>query len=125
MQLARVADERLHKALEKLSKEPLPLKTAFKLKGIIKTVKEEHEKYESVRLEALRKHGSKDADGNVQIDEATGNVKFEKEGLMAFAEEINELVKLEIDVPTINVDDLGNNIQITTEDLEALEGVIV
>lgn len=123
MKLARLADERLHAALEKLSKQTLPLKTAFKLKGIIKTVKAEFEKYEQVRLEALQNNGLKNEDGSLKVDEL-GNAQFDQAGLQSFALQINELVSLDIEMATLTVEELGDSINITAEDLEALEGIV-
>lgn len=124
MKLARLVDERLHSALAKLSKEALPLKVAFKLKGIIKIVNEEYSKYEEVRKEALSKHGEKDADGNIKTNDL-GNVELSKEGMVAFMLELSELAKLDIETPTIKLSELGDNIQITMMDVEMLEGIIV
>jgi len=124
MKLARLIDERLHGALAKLSGEPLPLRTAFKLKGIIKTAREEFAKYEEVRKEALARHGQKNEDGTLKVDERN-NVQFTQEGINAFATELNELATMDVEVPTLALSELGDKIVLTADDLEHLEGVIV
>jgi hypothetical protein len=124
MKLARIVDDKFHVALQKLANEPLPLKTAFKLKGISKAVKEEYSKYDEVRKEALQKHGQKNEDGTLKTDEK-GNVAFDDNGLQGFVDEINELTSLEIDMGTVKISELGDNIKLTSNELDLLDGVIV
>jgi hypothetical protein len=124
MKLARLVDERLHLALNKLSAEPLPLRTAFKLKGIVKKAREEYSKYEEVRKEALQRHGEKNEDGTLKVDDRN-NVQFTPEGIQAFASELNQLTSLDMEMPTLTLSELGEKISLTVEDLEVLEGVIV
>jgi hypothetical protein len=124
MKLARLIDERLHSALTKLSSEPLPLKTAFRLKGITKIAREEYSKYEEVRKEALVRHGLKNEDGSLKVNEHN-NVQFSDEGIKAFASELNDLTNMEIELPTLSVGELGDKIVLSAEELEVLEGIIV
>lgn len=123
MKLARLADDRFHMALQKLAEEALPLKTAFKLKGIIKASREEYVKYEDVRREALQKHGLKNEDGSLKMDDRS-MVQFSPEGLQAFTKELNDLGTVEVNLPTLKLSELGDNIRVTVEDLDLLEGVI-
>lgn len=123
MKLAKIVDEKFYIALEKLSVDALPLRTAFRLKGIMNIAKEESRKYEEVRKQALMKYGKKKEDGELVLDEKSC-VQFDPEGLQAFATELNELGGLEIEVPKIKLSELGDNIIVTVEDLEALDGVI-
>lgn len=124
MKLARIVDERLHVALNKLSKEALPLKTAFKLKGIIRSVQEEYTKYDEVRKEALQKHGDKNEDGSLKIDERQ-NVVFSGDALTAFAKDMADLTNMEIAINTVSLAELGDNIKLTLEDVEMLDGIVV
>jgi hypothetical protein len=124
MKLARLVDERLHGALNKLSKEALPLKTAFKLKGITKIVNEEFAKYDEVRQESLKRHGEKNAEGELILNDQ-GNVELSKEGMQAFLLELSELANVEIDCPTIKISELGDNICLTLQDVEMLDGIII
>ena len=97
MKLARLVDPKFHSALEKLTTESLPLKVAFRLKGIAKTVREEFAKYEELRQEALNKFGKKDENDKLVLD-AAGNVQFEGVSLQEFAKEIGALANEEIDL---------------------------
>ena len=123
MKLVRLTDNKLQELLTRLASEPLPLKTAFKLKGIIKVATEEFNKYEDVRKDALQRHGLKNEDGSMQIDERN-NVQFDQDGLRAFAGELNELGQLDVELPTVTLDQLGDKIAISAEDLELLEGIV-
>jgi hypothetical protein len=60
--LGRLTDEKLHAALSRLEKESLPARVAFKLKGIVKTVREEYAKFDEVRQNAFIKYGEKNDD---------------------------------------------------------------
>ena len=124
IKLSRIADSRLHAALNKLSNAQMPLKTAFKFKGIMKIVREEFTKYDEVRKEAIQKHSIKNEDGSIKVDEYD-NATFTDEGLQAFIVELNELGSLEIEVPTIKVSELNEDVNVTLEEVEILDGIIV
>ena len=124
MKLARLVDERLHSALTKLSKEALPLKIAFRLKGITKLVNEEYTKYDEVRKEALKRHGKYSSEGDLITNEQ-GNVELSPEGMQAFLLELSELANMEIDCPTIKISELGDNICLTLQDVEMLDGIVI
>jgi virulence-associated protein VapD len=123
MKLSTLIDNRFHTALNKLSQQTLPLRTVFKLKGISKVVRDEYAKYEEVRQEALKKHGLKNEDGSLQLNE-TNNVKFDDAGMKAFAAEIQELTAMDVTLPSVKVSELGD-INITLSEVELLDGVIV
>lgn len=123
MKLSKLVDDRFHVILHKLGEQSLPLKTAFKLKGIIKTSREEYIKYDEVRQGALQKHGLKNEDGSLKLDDRSV-VQFSEEGMDAFRKELNELLEMEIELPTLKLSELGNNIQLTVEELETIDGVI-
>lgn len=124
MKLARLIDPNFHSALDKLAAESLPLKLAFRLKGIVKTVREQFANYEEVRKAALTRHGRKNEDGSFVMDEHN-NVLFEQDKLAEFAKEINELVNMDIELPTISVSELGDKISLNLQEIEMLDGLIV
>lgn len=124
MKLARIADDRFHLAVAKLSTEPLPLRTAFKLKGISKAVREEYSKYEEVRQGSLKKYGLKNEDGSLKTDERQ-NVLFDAEGMKAFTTELAELTSIDIQLPTVKISELGDKVNLTLAEVELLDGVIV
>ena len=105
MKIARLIDPQFHAALNKLTAGDLPLRTAFKLKGIVKTVNDEYAKYEEVRKAALQKYGKKKEDGSLDLTE-NQEVKFEGSSLKDFAMELTELAKEEIQLPTVSLSEL-------------------
>lgn len=124
MKLARLTDARLHAALRKLSSAQVPLRVAFKLKGLQAKVDEELKKFDTVRQEALEKFGKKDADGKVVV-KPDGTVEFEGDSLKEFAAQLNELGQTDIEVPTIKVDEIGDKVVLSADELMLLEGVVV
>jgi len=124
MKLARVTDQKFQAALQKLLKESLPLRTAFKLKGIAKRAQEELDKYEEVRKAAVERYGSKDENGNLIVLEE-GTVKLEGENLNQFVKELSDLVNTEISIGTVSIDELGDKVNMSAEELLALEDLLV
>ena len=124
MKLARLTDARFHSALRKLTSASLPLRVAFKLKGIAAKVDVELKKFEECRQGALEKFGKRDAEGKIAIRE-DGTVEFEEDRLRAFATELNDLGQEEVDLGTIKMDELGDKVELTAEELSLLDDVIV
>ena len=124
MKLSRIIDGRFHMALARLSAQPVPLKIAFKLKGIVAKVNEEMKKYEEVRSAALQKLGTKGEDGKLVVNEQN-NVQMSEEAMKQFATELNELGSTDIELPTVTLAELGDKTNLTAEDAMSLDGVIV
>jgi hypothetical protein len=104
MKLGRVNDSRFHMALTKLASMPIPLRAAFKLKGIAHRVGEETKKFEEVRQGALQTFGSKDEKGELLVDEQGAT---------------------DIEVGTLSIAELGDKLTLPTEDVIALDGILV
>lgn len=124
MKLARLTDPRFHSALAKLSAQPVPLRVAFKLKGVSAKIQEESRKLEECRRVALDKFGKKDAEGEL-LTKPDGHVEFEPDQLKAFAAELNDLGQTDIELPTVKIDELGDKAVLTADDLALLDGIIV
>lgn len=124
MKLGKLQDDRFGSALTKLIAQPLPLRAAFKLKGISAKVREEVKKFEDVRQEALKKFGKKDDNGELVLN-ANKSVAFTNENLELFANELNELADTDVEVGTISMAELGDKLTISAEDLFALDGIVV
>jgi hypothetical protein len=123
MKLAQITGENFQRALDKLYSQQLPIKTAFKLKGIIKVIREEYAKYEEVRNNALKKYGKKDDKGELVVD-SKNKVQFENDSYEEFLKEFNELTSLDINIDQIKLSELGDA-SLSTQDLEILNGLIV
>lgn len=124
MKLARLTDSRFHAALKKLSGQSMPLRVAFKLKGITAKVDEELKKFEECRQSALNKFGKKDADGKLIVN-PDNTIEFEGQQLQAFAAELNELGQVDLDIASVKLDDLGPKCELSVDELTILNDIVV
>lgn len=124
MKLGQIAGKEFQDTLEDLMKQKMPIKVAYKLKGEIDKIKQELVKYASLHHDLLIKYGRKDKDGKLEMDKLK-NVKFNEEQLALFVAELKELNSIEIEVKSISVDDLGDKIDLSIDDLIMLDGLIV
>jgi len=125
MKLARLIDQGFQNSVRTLMKQPLPIKVAYKLRGVVKKAEEELNQYEEMRKEALQKYGKKKEDGSLDTTE-TNNVQFEtRESMQDFLKDIGDLTNLDVDMATISVEELGGDIKLSTEDLMNLDGLLV
>lgn len=124
MKLARLTDARFHAALRKLSAQPVPLRVAFKLKGITAKIDEELKKFEACRQEALEKFGKKDESGKL-VTKADNSVEFEPGQLQAFASELNDLGQTDLEIPTVSLSELGDRAELTVDELILLDSIVV
>lgn len=100
----------------------LPLKGAYKINKIKKAVEKEGEFYTEKFQEIVDTYAKKDDDGNLVYSEDGSQIMI-KDGMV---EECNkalaDLQELEVEVENYNLtlDDLGENLECTPEELEAL-----
>lgn len=123
MRLSKLIDPRFKKVIISLQSAVIPLKGAYKLKGIVKSIDEELNKYEDLRKEALAKFGRKDDKGELVLDDK-GNVQFDESEMQDFMKELQDLVNLEVSIPKMSINDLGDNVSLSVEDLFLLEDII-
>lgn len=123
MKLGRLIDGRFQIALAKLITQPMPLRAAFKLKGINAKVQAETQKYEEVRQAALKRYGDKDEKGELLLNEDQ-TVKFSSDNFQAFATELNELSDTDVEVGAISITELGEKVQLTGDEVIALDSLL-
>lgn len=123
VKLATIVNPKFQETLLKLSRSKVPLRTAFKLKGMIKVAQVEFEKYEDCRKEAIQKYGAKDEEGNLAVDEK-GQVRLEGENLQSFAKELSELTNMVIQMDTLCIDELGEDCELTAEEFMHLDDLV-
>jgi hypothetical protein len=123
MKLGKLVNPQFKAALNKLAAQDLPLRTAFKLKGVIKTTNDELQKYDNVRTEALHRFGDKDEKGNL-INLENGSVKLSDDNMKQFVSELNELLSSEVNMIAIKVGELGEKVNLSASELFALEDVL-
>lgn len=124
MKLGRLTDDRFHVALQKLASQQLPLKAAFRLKGIIAKVQEEFKKYDEVRQAALEKYGKKGEDGKLVANEV-GQVQFEPNDLNEFVTELDNLCNTDLDIQTVKLSELGEKVEMSAEEIMLLAEIVV
>lgn len=104
------------------SNATLPLKGAYKLNKIKKAIEKESEFYQEKFQEIVDKYAKHDDDNNIVFSE-DGNQIMIKEGMV---EECNQaladLQSLEVQIENygLSLDDLGEGLECTPEELEAL-----
>jgi hypothetical protein len=123
MKLGKLVDPNYREILRKLAAQEIPLRTAFKLRGIIKVSNDEFAKYEEVRADALKRFGDKNEDGSLNAD-ANGTVKLSDENMKLFVNELNALLVLDVAVGKIKIDELGDKVILTANELMALDDLI-
>ena len=100
----------------------LPLKIAYKLNKLKKAVEAEGEFYSNKFQEIVDTYAKKDENGNIVFSD-DGNQIMIKEGMV---DECNQALEdlqfltVEIDNCNLTIDDFGDNIECTPEELEAL-----
>ena len=100
----------------------LPLKGAYKLNKIKKAVEKEGEFYTEKFQEIVEQYAKHDDDGNLVFSE-DGNQILIKDGMVDECNKaLEDLQNLEVEIETYNLslDDLGEDVECTPEELEAL-----
>src|ERR1700677_395586 len=97
MKLGKLVNPNYQAVLKNIAAQEIPLRTAFKLRGIIKFGNDEFLKYEEVRADALKRFGDKNEDGSLNAD-ANGTVKLSEENMKLFVEELNALLVMDVAV---------------------------
>ena len=100
----------------------LPLKGAYKINKIRKALDKEAETYSSKFQEIIETYGKKDEDGKIMFSESGEQILIQEDKLEECNKAIEELQGIEIEVDNYNltIDDLGENLECTPEELDAL-----
>ena len=100
----------------------LPLKGAYKLNKIKKAVEKENEFYIEKFQEIVNKYAKKDENDNLVYSD-DGNQIMIKDGMIEECNKaLEDLQQLEIQIENygLTLDDLGDNVECTPDELEAL-----
>lgn len=100
----------------------LPLKAAYKLTKIKQAVEKETEYYAEKFQEIVDTYAKKDENGNLMYNEDGSQILIKDGMVMECNQKLEELHNLEIGIENYNltIEDLGEGIEVTTEDLDAL-----
>jgi hypothetical protein len=123
VKLAKMITPDFQKAIEVLIKQPLPLKTAYKMRNIVKKINSELDTYYSVRKELLNKYGKKKSDGSLDIKDDV--VQFDDKNLKLFMKDVEELNSIEVELDPISIEEIGDSFILSAKDLIILEGILV
>lgn len=131
MKLERIVNMTFQRSLNKLTGLHLPIRTSYKLRQIVAKVREETRIFEEMRGEKARFYAEKDANGNAICEE-----KRDERGMLytqfsitdvnkeRFNRDMQDLLNMEIDIPYVLLEELGDSTSITVDDLLQLEFIV-
>lgn len=104
--------------LTKLIQKDMPIKCAVKLKRLVKKLEEELKIFDEARMDLFKKYGEEQEDQKIMVKE---------ENAPEFNKEFNDLasIEIEVDFEPISVEDFGDKVDISANDLISLEKIIV
>lgn len=122
MFLYKIVTDPFQKSLDKLADQNLPVKAMYKLKAIITLLRTEFQKFDELRNDIAKKHADKTETGVPIMETTRGNVTYKigDEQMFAFAAELGQLSKVEVEIPSISMNDLGD-VKLNTNDLILLD----
>ena len=123
--MAKVTMEQIidfRNAIDTFSEMDLPLKAAYKINKIKKTVEKESDFYSEQFQEILNKYAKKDENGDLVFSESGDQIMIKDDMVDECNQALSALQNLEIQIDNYNftIDDLGENLTCTPENLEAL-----
>ena len=104
------------------SEKNLPLKAAYKLNKIRKAVEKEGEFYGEKFQEILDKYAKKDENGELVFSEDGEQIMIQDGMVEECNKELTNLQELEVQIENygLTIDDFGEDIECTPDELEAL-----
>lgn len=124
MKLRNITSKQFKNAVVKLLSQPTPIKTTLLLEDMVKLLNAEIEKFDAARQVLLDAYGTKDDEGKLAIDE-NRNVKISEENMGTYTQAYNSLCDTEVEVPALNLADLGDKVVLSYDDLQILRDLIV
>lgn len=100
----------------------VPLKGAYKINKIRKAVEKEGEFYAEKFQEIVNEYAQKDERGEVKLSDDGSQILIQDGKIDECNQALEDLQSLEIEIENFNltIEDLGDNIECTPEQLEAL-----
>ena len=100
----------------------LPLKGAYKLNKIRKAVEKESEFYSDELQKIIEKYSKRDENGDYVFNEDGSQIMIDDDKIDECNEALSNLQELEIEVDNCNltIEDLGEDIECTPDQLDAL-----
>lgn len=100
----------------------LPLKGAYKINKIRKAIEKEGEFYSSKFQEIVNTYAKKDDNGDIVFSEDGEQIIIQDGKIEECNQALSELQKLEVEIDNCNltIEDLGENLECTPDELDAL-----
>ena len=100
----------------------LPLKGAYKLTKIKKAVEEEYDYYAEKFQEIIDKYAQRDENGEIIFSEDKERIMLDEDKLDECNDALIELQQLDVEIDTYGlcIEDLGDDVECTPEQLESL-----
>ncbi len=100
--------------LEKLAGLSLPIKVAYRVSKILNKVGSEFKDFEDSRIKLIRKYGTEQEDGNIEVLD---------ENKTKFFDEMNELLGEDIilDIPLLDLDAFPDSCELSPAEMSVLE----
>lgn len=104
------------------TKTNLPLKGAYKINKIRKAIEKEGEFYSTKFQEIVNTYARKDENGDLIFSEDGEQIMIQDDKIGECNQALSELQKLEVEVDNYNltIDDLGEDLECTPDELDAL-----
>ena len=115
----------MEEAIKNLKSKNLPIKTAYRLLKLAELVSNEAENYRNLFRQILDEYAEKKEDGSYVLSEDGANVIIQKDHIQDANQKVDELNKIDVEIPyTFDIKDF-DNIEISLEELAPLMDLIV
>ena len=115
----------MEEAIKNLKSKNLPIKTAYRLLKLAELVSNEAEYYRNLFRQILDEYAEKKEDGSYVLSEDGANVIIQKDHIQDANQKVDELNKIDVEIPyTFDIKDF-DNIEISLEELAPLMDLIV
>jgi hypothetical protein len=115
----------MEEAIKNLKSKNLPIKTAYRLLKLAELVSNEAENYRNLFRQILDEYAEKKEDSSYVLSEDGANVIIQKDHIQDANQKVDELNKIDVEIPyTFDIKDF-DNIEISLEELAPLMDLIV
>ena len=115
----------MEEAIKNLKSKNLPIKTAYRLLKLAELVSNEAEYYRNLFRQILDEYAEKKEDGSYVLSEDGANVIIQKDHIQDANQKVDELNKIDVEIPyTFDIKDF-DNIEISLEELAPLMDLII
>ena len=115
----------MEETIKNLKSKNLPIKTAYRLLKLAELVSKEAENYRNLFRQILDEYAEKKEDGSYVLSEDGANVIIQKDHIQDANQKVDELNKIDVEIPyTFDIKDF-DNIEISLEELAPLMDLIV